>query len=513
MDEFKQTDLREAQKVDLRLDESSNSYELSAATLSPGCFIKQYKILSVLGSGGMSDVFMCEDTSLRRTVAIKVMRTAAVQNADLERRFLVEGRALAKLEHANIVRVFGLEATNTGQPFLVMEYVSGESLQTLLSSGVPPVDTTLRFAAQICDALAAAHQAGIIHRDLKPSNIMILNTGTDREQIKLLDFGIAKLEDELSKVTTKTGELFGTPQYMSPEQVQGKKCDSKTDQYSLGCILYEMLSGRLPYDRDNRLATMMARLQEEPAALSNTQQLIPPHMQMAIKRLMARRPEDRFPSISDAKMALLDTANKETRLAPRLPGWARECLIGLAVLFLLLSGLLLCKTWFHPKLGPNLVQNGTFDLDGVPFKYWKQLSAKDTLPKWTIGNGTLDVVDTQSWPAADGATSIDLNGISPGSIWQEISTEPGAAYIVQLQMSANPELGPASDATFEIKAGDQSTIIHVPPSIRRDWKKMDWQPLEWSFVAHDRVTKLQFTSKTSGNSGPCIDNVKVYRTL
>jgi tRNA A-37 threonylcarbamoyl transferase component Bud32 len=264
----------------------------------------QYEVLSVLGSGGMSDVYTCEDKVLKRTVAVKVMRATGVTNAQLLRRFQTEGKAIAKIRHDNIIDIYGLH-TDGGIPFLVMEYLSGEPLSKLIAHEKQlTVQRTLNIAAQICDGLASAHQQGVIHRDLKPSNIIVMNRGTMREKVKILDFGIAKIKEESGKTLTKTGDIFGTPQYMSPEQAQGKDCDARSDQYSLGCMIYEMLAGKPPFSGDNHLATMMAHLNEKPVPLSKVSRLVPPNVVAAVEVMLAKEPENRFATISDARAAL-----------------------------------------------------------------------------------------------------------------------------------------------------------------------------------------------------------------
>ena len=222
-------------------------------------------------------------------------------------RFQREGKAIALLQHENIVRVYSLQFINQQLPFLVMEIVHGTSLADLLSqSGPMPPPRVAKFMSQICDGLAHAHVNGVIHRDLKPSNVIVVNPGRRNEQIKILDFGIAKIEGDDTAKATQTGDIFGSPAYMSPEQASGQKVDLKTDQYSLGCLAFELLTGRPPFENTNSLSVLMSHINERPPSVSRAaKQHIPTYMENTIQRLLEKNPEDRFPSIMNAKAAFL----------------------------------------------------------------------------------------------------------------------------------------------------------------------------------------------------------------
>jgi serine/threonine protein kinase len=278
----------------------------------------QYQILCLLGSGGMSQVYCCEDLQLHRLVAVKLLHHFT--NGHALTRFQREAQIVSKLAHDNIVKVYGLHVTSDKEPFIVMEYVEGESLEKLLERTGPwRLPRVMKFVSQISSALAAAHEQGIIHRDLKPSNIMVINPGTTDEMLKLLDFGIAKIANDSSVKTTRTGEVFGSPAYMSPQQAQGKAVDNKTDQYSLGCLIFELLTGRPPFIRDGFLNTMMAHVVDTPPVLSETsKRKFPPQIDLVVARLLEKEPAKRFASIEDFEQAFhLGTPVKNKRKKPK----------------------------------------------------------------------------------------------------------------------------------------------------------------------------------------------------
>jgi serine/threonine protein kinase len=297
---------------------AEESWHSDSAQLQPGTIIGgSYCVRSFIGSGGMSDIYMCDDQSLSRIVALKVMRAAGITTDQLLMRFQTEGQAIAKLKHKNIIEVYGLYS-DRGLPFLVIEYISGMPLSVLLEKeGRLPAPRAVKIAALICEGLECAHDAGIIHRDLKPSNIMIVNAGTPQEEVKILDFGIAKIRESGSKLT-RTGDVLGTPAYMSPEQAQGKACDALSDQYSLGCIAYEMLAGKRPFQAESKLATLIAHTQAMPERLNKVDQQIPLHVAETVEKMLRKDPAARFNNISDARQALLGMIKPQLACASRL---------------------------------------------------------------------------------------------------------------------------------------------------------------------------------------------------
>ena len=292
-------------------DDLDSDNELLVGTL----INEQYRVLSKLRSGGMSHVYRCDDLQLNRLVAIKLLRIDPFGNSHSAKRFQREAQIVSMLEQESIVKLYGLHLTENRQPFIVMEFVDGESLDELLErSGSLPLPRVIKFISQICDALMVAHAHGVIHRDLKPANIMVMHPGQVNERLKLLDFGIAKVANNHSVKTTRTGEVFGSPAYMSPEQAQGRIVDERTDQYSLGCLIFELLTGRIPFRCDNFLSMMMAHVQETAPMLSEvSKKAFPLSIELAVARLLEKEPAHRFASIGDVKRAFVGAEEKQIK--------------------------------------------------------------------------------------------------------------------------------------------------------------------------------------------------------
>ncbi len=255
-----------------------------------------YEILAPIGEGGMGTVYKARDTRLDRIVALKVSKDP------YDTRFRRESRALAALNHPNICTIY-----DVGSNYLVMEYIEGRPLK-----GPAAVEEVLPFALQICSALQAAHEKGITHRDLKPANILLTKSG-----IKLLDFGLAnvKVRSEREETTAQThdGAILGTPYYMSPEQAQGKPVDARSDIFSFGSLLYELLTGRKAFQGPNTVATLMSIIHDEPAPLESA-----PEMQRVIERCLRKRPVDRYQSTADLRVALEEVSLRVPPLAATL---------------------------------------------------------------------------------------------------------------------------------------------------------------------------------------------------
>ena len=239
-----------------------------------GKVLAQYQISEKLGEGGMGVVWKARDTHLDRFVALKTLSADRPADPERERRFVQEAKAASALNHPNIVHIYDITDAD-GVQFIAMEYVAGKTLDQLIGRKGLPVGETLKYAIQIADALATAHAAGIIHRDLKPSNLMV----TDKGHVKVLDFGLAKLTEttagELGETVTikakddpntEEGTILGTVAYMSPEQTEGKKVDARSDIFSFGSVLYEMVTGRRAFHRDSKLADALGDSQGRPEA-------------------------------------------------------------------------------------------------------------------------------------------------------------------------------------------------------------------------------------------------------
>ena len=277
--------------------------------LSPGTELGPYKIVSLLGVGGMGEVYRARDDRIRRNVAIKVIRGMPASGDDATRRFAFEARAAGQLIHPNVVTVFDV-GTYQGAPYLVTELVNGETLRATIRHGPIPPQRAAEYGAQIAEGLAAAHDKNVVHRDLKPNNLFLTPAGC----VKILDFGLAKLVESASAstpsgdhATTRTasealGTIAGTYGYMSPEQIRGERLDHRTDIFSLGIVLCEMLTGRNPFGRSSSVETMSATLAED-AAL-DLPKGVPPALEAIIRRCLDKKPANRFQSAHDLAFAL-----------------------------------------------------------------------------------------------------------------------------------------------------------------------------------------------------------------
>jgi len=272
--------------------------------IAPGSRLGSYEVVGPLGAGGMGEVYRARDSRLGREVAIKVLPADVSEDAGRMRRFEKEARAASALNHPNIVTVHEIGREGSTD-FLVMELVLGRTLRDLLLAGPLPVKKLLAFAAQIADGLSRAHEAGIVHRDLKPENLMVTKDGL----IKILDFGLAKRtdagtgSDEASHLPTETatspGMIVGTVGYMSPEQAGGQPLDFRSDQFALGSILYEMVTGRRAFQKKTAVETLSAILNDDPEPVTGSNLQVPPPLRWIVARCLAKEPEGRYGTTRD----------------------------------------------------------------------------------------------------------------------------------------------------------------------------------------------------------------------
>ncbi len=279
-------------------------------TLAPGSKLGPYEILDAIGAGGMGEVYRAKDPRLGREVAIKVLPASFSADPDRLRRFEQEAKAAGVLNHPNITAVYDI-GQHDGAPYVVQELLEGETLRSELAGGRFSPRKAIDTAMQIAEGLAAAHEKGIVHRDLKPENLFVTKDG----RVKILDFGLAKLtqtEGASSSGTnlptetkgTEPGVVLGTLGYMSPEQVRGKPADARSDIFSFGAILYEMLSGKRAFQGDSAADTMSAILREDPPDLSVTNQNISPGLERIVRHCLEKNPERRFQSARDVAFNL-----------------------------------------------------------------------------------------------------------------------------------------------------------------------------------------------------------------
>ena len=329
-----------------------------------------YKIISLIGSGGMGEVYRARDTRLLRDVALKVLPASFTNDPDRLRRFEQEARAVAALNHSNIVSVYDIGESG-GVHYIVSELLDGETLRTRISAAAIPSRKAIELAVQLANGLAAAHEQGIVHRDLKPENIFITKAG----RLKILDFGLAKLRKQLAMAETvgaaatetQAGQVMGTVGYMSPEQVRGEAADHRSDIFSFGSILYEMLSGNRAFKRNTSAETMTAILNEEPPEISDRSGLAPA-LERIVRHCMEKQPVQRFQSAHDiafdlesvssisgsAARAAIAAAPQKRWLLPLL-----AALVLLAVIGLVLWGLRSREGEAHPKLHRITFRRGT----------------------------------------------------------------------------------------------------------------------------------------------------------
>src|SRR5229473_971853 len=290
-------------------------------TLASGTRLGPYEILAPIGAGGMGEVYRARDTRLGRDVALKILPESFSRETDRLHRFEQEARAVAALNHPNILAVFDIGQHN-GSPFLVSELLEGESLRAVLDRGALPQRKTIEYGVQIAHGLAAAHEKGIVHRDLKPENVFVTKDG----RIKILDFGLAKLaqtagadsdEVTLTSPHTVVGVVMGTASYMAPEQVRGEAADPRTDIFAFGAVLYEMLSGVRAFRRDTAAETMTAVLKDDPPELSDPGHMVSSTLERIVRRCLEKSPDQRFQSARDLSFALSALSGTETSAVRR----------------------------------------------------------------------------------------------------------------------------------------------------------------------------------------------------
>jgi Tol biopolymer transport system component/tRNA A-37 threonylcarbamoyl transferase component Bud32 len=341
--------------------------EGEGAAAVPGQMIDHYRIASPLGAGGMGEVYLAEDTRLRRRVALKLLPASVSQDAERMRRFAQEARAAAKLSHPSVCMVHELGQTDEGRHFIAMEYVEGRTLRKRLAEGPLGLEEALEVARQVAEALQAAHGAGVVHRDIKPENLMLRPDG----YVKVLDFGLAKLAEGRAAgkvadsaattrvgVRTLTGVVMGTARYMSPEQAKGEHVDARSDVFSFGAVLYEMLTGEPAFGGESVVDTLHAIIHEEPEGLAGLSRRVDAGVAEVVRRCLEKAPERRYVNGGELAEALTPMA-EASRWGAAAParaqrGWhgrSSPWWIGLAAVVVLVGG----AVWLggvRPAAGP-----------------------------------------------------------------------------------------------------------------------------------------------------------------
>jgi serine/threonine protein kinase len=424
--------------------------------LSVGDQVGPYEVLASIGSGGMGDVYRARDSRLDRLVALKIIRPAGTGTGDPERRrrFLQEARTASALNHPNIVTVYDIGSAD-GLDYLAMELVLGKPLSQMIPREGLHLNELLRFAIQIADALARAHAGGVIHRDLKPANVMVTPEGV----IKVLDFGLAKLQFTSSAaaetaatttMATAEGTIVGTASYMSPEQVEGKAADARSDIFSFGAMLYEMAAGRRAFRGDSAASIMAGVLREDPPPVSDSRPDLPAELTRLITRCLRKDPARRAHSMADLRVAMEELREESTSgklppppAAPDRP--SRRTAF-----------------WLALPLAAALATAGYIG--------WRATSRSD-------GDVPLQPVPLTSYPGDESAPTFSPDGNQVAFIWNgEHSDNPdiyvkliGSGVPLRLTTDPRPDVGPkwspdGKDIAFvRLLSGDTFEVLRVPP--------------------------------------------------
>ncbi len=349
--------------------------------ISPGSYIGPYEIVSLLGAGGMGEVYKAHDPRLNRTVAIKVLPQHAAGDADRRERLLREARTASALNHPNIVTIHDILSA-AGQDCIVMEYVEGSTLAEKIGRKGLPLRDTLQYGIQIAGALAAAHGAGIVHRDIKPQNVMVTEPGA----VKVLDFGLAQLQPAVgpggeTATLTAEGTIAGTVAYMAPEQAEGKRVDSRSDIFAFGSVLYEMATGRPAFQGDSKLSILTAILHQDPPPLCAIRSDASPELEKLIERCLRKDPVRRLHSMHDVRLLLEELRDSPAASPPQAAAtkgrWLSPLLVAACSLA---AGGLLALLWL-PSRGTDL---STYHL--TPFA---TEAGEENSPAWSPDGRTL----------------------------------------------------------------------------------------------------------------------------
>lgn len=421
--------------------------------LPPGTLLDdKYQIGKVLGQGGMGTVYEAVHVGINRKVAVKILSSDRLGDSNVIARFLREARTAGELGSDNICEVTDLGSTPTGTPYFVMPLLRGSDLGQLAQKEPLNFIRSTDMVIQVLTALAVCHAAGIVHRDIKPANIFITKVGDRNDFVKILDFGISKiLRDDGAAAVTRTGEVLGTPYYMSPEQAAGQSVDHRTDLYSLGVILYELLSGRRPFSGSSYNEIMFRIVNTEPLPLVQISPAVPPHLAAIVTKAMKRAPQDRFSSAAEFRatlaaveidpqgkplldLSLVHGATQETlsdvlprEAAPRTPaaieppshpatGATRRSAASrlLVPVMAVIGAAVLGLSWLF--LGPAAASQPTYapaKTDALTLPFTKAVTQLRGLPESTIAHMTESLRALRLLPAAPTAAVTKNAPVSP----------------------------------------------------------------------------------------------------
>jgi eukaryotic-like serine/threonine-protein kinase len=397
--------------------------------LTAGMKLGPYEIQSYLGAGGMGEVYHARDTRLERSVAIKILRAHVSEDSEAKQRFDREARAISSLSHPNICSLYDIGAQDNVS-YIVMEYLRGETLADRLEKGPLQLPQLLKCAVDICDGLATAHRSGVIHRDLKPGNIMLTKSGA-----KLMDFGLAK---SMAVVTpgsqgattiastpisgaplTAQGTVVGTFRYMSPEQIEGHEADVRSDIFSLGCVLYEMATGKPAFEGKSPASIMAAIIERDPAPITAFGPQLPPALDRVVKSCLAKDPDDRFQTVHDIKLQLkwIAEAESSSSAPARRRVTARERIVWIATTLCLLLLAVFAVFHFSGRKQQLVLQTSITAPDTLRFNFSGNIAG----PPAISPNGTQIVFSGIS----EGKTELYLRSLSDLSIRPLVGTDDG----------------------------------------------------------------------------------------
>jgi eukaryotic-like serine/threonine-protein kinase len=452
-----------------------------------GQTLLHYRITEKIGEGGMGAVYKAVDTHLDRPVAIKVLPPDKVADPERKQRFVQEAKAASALRHPNIVVIHDI-AADRGRDFMVMEFVEGRSLDHLIGRRGLKLGEALGYAVQIADGLAKAHAAGIVHRDLKPSNIMV----TDEGLVKILDFGLAKLTEDMpgagptltiardGKPQTEEGYILGTAAYMSPEQAEGKKIDGRSDIFSFGAVLYEMLTGSRAFGRESGLKTLAAVLNEEPKPASAVNETIPAEVEHVLVRCLRKDPQRRWQTMSDLKVALQDlkedseSGKLQAATAPSRPKKRTALFAVLTVLLVLTAIAVLKKVFLVKSKAPvefeqptpltydtGFTWSPTVSADGNLMAYASDREGGRTYDLWIQHLATGSARRLTDHPADDWSPSISPD---QSKVVFRSEREGGGIYLVDVQTRKEQKIAAGGYSPQFSPDGSLISFITIPAS-------------------------------------------------
>ncbi|HYI95797.1 MAG TPA: protein kinase, partial [Bryobacteraceae bacterium] len=407
------------------------------SAMAAGDRLGPYELLTRIGQGGMGDVWRAKDSRLNRLVAIKVVGGDQTVQRDFHLRFEREAKAISSLNHPHICTVHDFGAAN-GQQFLVMEYLEGETLAARLQRGPMEFEDFLRYALEIADALSEAHRHGLVHRDLKPANVMLTKSGA-----KVLDFGLAhsvrfaagEEAETLTQALTTKGMILGTYPYMSPEQLQRREVDGRSDIFSFGAVMYEMVSGHRAFAGESTASVIAAVLKHKPAPVSNLRPDVTPTVAWIVQTCLEKEPDDRWQSARDVMLYLArlrevqsDGASTTSRVSTRR-SWGRTAAVGLCGLTV---GAVITSTWFgvhRPEPHRSVLQFDIAAPPGAPFSM-----------SW---NASVPVIDFSVSPDGTKIAFVAEQNTIP-LIWVRSMSEPAAKPLAGTEGAQYPFWSPES---------------------------------------------------------------------